>query len=222
MLEQFDTEEFVVAGNSSVNALVVSEKGPFRLLNMIVPDNVAPHFFVTDIKVGRNSQTISTGCIPASFFTERAKTLDLAFDTLPRGMTMTVSVTNSTPEAKKFKASMRGLLVGNEKGTHASDLAVLGLGHILIFPGQTARCRVQAQVVFKPNRLIIPTEILNGLRVSDLRVVGESAMSRDLVNGEMDLDTSIMQIGDWLSIDVVNESNETKAFYGSVLGSMPH
>ena len=84
-----------IPGGHSANVQAICEWGPFRLRKILIPDDVAEHFMVTDVKVGKNSQLYSPGAVPASFFGEarEGRQEGLYFDRLPRGAHATLSVT---------------------------------------------------------------------------------------------------------------------------------
>lgn len=221
--EKIRTRKFLVPGTSSAQIQVISEKGPFKLRKISVSGDVADSFFVTDIKVGRNSQFVSAAAIPASFFAAITHQENLVFDTTPRGVFMTIEVTNMCAEAKEFEAELIGELVeGRSPLQHPNNArCVLGLGHTIVDSKGTTTVCSQAQAVFGPDRLFVPAKVLESFRVLDVRVVGESVAGREeLQNEEMSLAPSVMQFGDWLCIDVANDADSEKAFYGAVVGRL--
>jgi hypothetical protein len=221
MVEHIEITPELVAGNSSVNIEVISEKGPYRAQNMVVPDEVASGFFVTDIKVGRNSQLVSVGAVPADYFARCGATEDLLFDSLSRGMTMYVCVTNMTAEAKKFSGHLRGeLLPDRHDRSCPYKRIILGLGHTIVAAHSLAKIAVQAQVVCKPDKVVIPRHLLDGFKVKALRVAGFDAGQGELRDGMASFAPKIMQIGDWLCIEVENMTDRPLAFYGTVGGTI--
>jgi hypothetical protein len=224
MLRQIKVGPELVSGNSSMNIEVFSEEGPFRALNMVVPDHVAPNFFVTDLKVGYNSCFISNGAVPASYFAKRGETEDLFFDKLPLGRRMTVSVTNARSEAVEFSAILRGLLESGETptGRPRQDRTILGLGHTLVEAKGTATISAQLQLIFKPDCLVVPPVVLDGVEIVGLRTARANILleEQQLRSGEIDFSSSLMQPGDWLYVDVVNKMDNLRAFYGVVTGKM--
>ena len=96
-----------VAGNSSAN-INVQPQVIFRPERLVVPSHIAPDFLITDIKVGKNSQLVSTGALPAVMFTENAFGVRLKMDTAQISMFVTVSVTNQNPLAKNFQGGLVG------------------------------------------------------------------------------------------------------------------
>ena len=96
-----------VAGNSSAN-INVQPQVIFRPERLVVPSNLAIDFLITDIKVGKNSQLVSTGALPAVMFTEVAFGVRLKMDTAQISMFVTVSVTNQNPAARNFQGGIVG------------------------------------------------------------------------------------------------------------------
>lgn len=93
---------------SSVNVCVQPQVA-FRPTRLEVPDDVGKYFFVKDIKVGRNSQLDSTGCVPASLFGDRRHhLLKLRMDVATISMFCTVSVTNASDKARGFTGALVG------------------------------------------------------------------------------------------------------------------
>lgn len=96
-----------VAGNSSAN-INVQPQVIFRPERLVVPSNLAPFFLITDIKVGKNSQLVSTGALPAVMFTENAFGVRLKMDTAQISMFVTISVTNQNGQAQQFQGGLVG------------------------------------------------------------------------------------------------------------------
>jgi len=96
-----------VPGNSSAN-INVQPQVIFRPERLVVPSNIAVDFLITDIKVGKNSQLVSTGALPAVMFTENAFGVRLKMDTAQISMFVTISVTNQNPNARNFQGGLVG------------------------------------------------------------------------------------------------------------------
>jgi len=96
-----------VAGNNSAN-INVQPQVIFRPERLVVPSNIAVDFLITDIKVGKNSQLVSTGALPAVMFTENAFGVRLKMDTAQISMFVTISVTNQNPAARNFQGGLVG------------------------------------------------------------------------------------------------------------------
>ena len=96
-----------VAGTSSAN-INVQPQVIFRPERLVVPSNLAMDFLITDIKVGKNSQLVSTGALPAVMFTEQAFGVRLKMDTAQISMFVTVSGTTPNPAARNFQGGLVG------------------------------------------------------------------------------------------------------------------
>ena len=96
-----------VAGNSSAN-INVQPQVIFRPERLVVPSNLAVDFLITDIQVGKTSQLVSTGALPAVMFTEVAFGVRLKMDTCQISMFVTISVTNQNPAARNFQGGIVG------------------------------------------------------------------------------------------------------------------
>ena len=96
-----------VAGNSSAT-INVQPQVIFRPERLVVPSNIAVDFLITDIKVGKNSQLVSTGALPAVMFSENAFGVRLKMDTAQISMFVTISVTNQNPAARNFQGGLVG------------------------------------------------------------------------------------------------------------------
>lgn len=96
-----------VAGCMSAN-INVQPQVVFRPERLEIPPEVARDFLITDIKVGKNSQLVSTGALPGLMFTENAFGVRLKMDTAQISMFVTISVTNQNPNARNFQGGLVG------------------------------------------------------------------------------------------------------------------
>jgi hypothetical protein len=225
-------EEIIVKGvqipaNSSTNIQVISEKGPFRIVNIAVPEHVGRDCVFTDIKVGKNSQFIATSAVHAFFFNEK-RPQDLACDIMLRGMVATLSVTNLRDDRPlEFQATLKGKLVNDNHGDFRHSRSptrrtVLGLGVVHIEPHGTAKVTLQTQVLFKPDSLVIHPHVLDGLQITSLRVIGieMNVSMENLRDGVATFEAPTMQVSDWLCIEVANETGGRKTLCGAIGGTM--
>ena len=97
----------LVHGNSSAN-INVQPQVVFRPERLVIPASIAEDFLITDIKVGKNSQLVSTGALPAAAFTSRSESSRMKMDTAQISMFVTVSVTNTSKEDKFFQCVIFG------------------------------------------------------------------------------------------------------------------
>jgi hypothetical protein len=89
--------------------ITASPSVTFHPERLIVPKDIAVDFLVNEIRVGKNSQLMSVGALPAVMFTEKAVGVRLRMDAVPPSMLVTIGVTNQSPDARCF----RGTLVGS-------------------------------------------------------------------------------------------------------------
>ena len=102
----------------------------------------------------------------------------------------------------------------------------MGLGHTLVKPNSQINLRVQSQVGFHPDLLVIPAEVFETCDVKAVRCVGENVLD---ANGKVEVtqfSTSLslirseLQHNDWFVIEIENRTSSTKAFYGTVVGDL--
>lgn len=95
-----------VASFSSVNISVRHDLAEerLRLVRLEVPPEVADHFLLTNIRVGKNSQFISCGAVPLSAFAADAERfLRLECERWIKDQLLTVSVTNQDRVSRNFQ-----------------------------------------------------------------------------------------------------------------------
>lgn len=166
-MRTYPLPEFTIHAHQSANVStgLPTVDGPFKPTWFHIPENVARHLLITDIKVGRNSQLISTTCLPASIFSSN-RTEKLHTETLlPNRMYITLSITNTSSEAVDFS----GEVIGNEPPNNREDeLYVLGLGHILV--KENLALSVQSQVPMSPALLYVPETIIEEVEIENVVV----------------------------------------------------
>ena len=96
-----------VEANSFVN-IIVQTQVIFCPERLVIPESIADHFVITDIKVGKNSQLVSTGSLPASVFTSRSGACRLKMDVAQISMMITVSIINTSKEGRSFQGTIFG------------------------------------------------------------------------------------------------------------------
>ena len=94
-------------GLSSAN-ISVQPQVIFRPERIVIPSNLAADFLITDVKVGKNSQLVSPGAIPAVVFVENAFGVRLKMDTAQIAQFITISVTNQNGAARNFQGAIIG------------------------------------------------------------------------------------------------------------------
>jgi hypothetical protein len=82
----------------------------FRPTAVIIPSHIASSFSITDIKVGKNSQLLSTRPIPATSLAFADGTpIPLQMDVASPMMWITLSVLNTSDKAVDFEATIVGI-----------------------------------------------------------------------------------------------------------------
>lgn len=218
-------DETVIAPNQSASIYIISEKGPFLPLNLVISEQSAKDVLVTDIAVGKNSQFISTGAVSADYFFQRGKVEDLRFDKLHRGGVMRVSVMNIGSKPASFSGAVRGELMSDEVRSDppVQNRYVMGLGGIVVQPKANLVLKIQSQVGFKPDCFVMPKELSNLLKLTALRVVGETIPlpGGDLAGSLIKIHGGpSMKCSDWLVVELLNETDQIQRFHGAVSGTV--
>ena len=80
----------------------------FRPDRLVIPATIAPSFLITDLKVGKNSQFLNNGNVPAECFTQAAFGVRLKMDTAQISNNISIGVTNISAGALRFVAALIG------------------------------------------------------------------------------------------------------------------
>lgn len=72
----------------------------------------------------------------------------------------------------------------------------------------------------KPDCLIIDPELLTHFQVTALRVLGIDVLPKEPTSSEMTFSAKTTQIGDWITVEVVNFSPEPKLFHAAIGGNI--
>jgi hypothetical protein len=240
--------DFKIDSYSSANLSVSPPiDGPFLPTWFSIPDEMAQHFLVTDVKIGKNLQTISTGCLPASLFAESmSRRLDLdkiglnMEHMVPSGPhdsrgTLILSLTNASDELQEITIDVIGLETGS-KPANVDFKHSLGFGSTSVAGNSSANLHVQPQVDFSPSHLLIPNHVLDDFLVTSLWTTlrdkdapnpRSSAMPDSLRDknlryaGLVSLSPRPMVTqGQFLILEVTNRSSRAKNFSGAVLSSL--
>jgi len=111
-----------IPGLSSAN-IIIQPQIIFKIEYLVIPSYVAKDFFVTDLKVGGQSQFSSIGAIPALVFAENAfPAILLKTDVCQIAQYITLSVTNKCKNARNFQGAVIGISAEREL---ESDMRVL-------------------------------------------------------------------------------------------------
>lgn len=85
---------------------------PFKGYRLSVPNQFAPFFTIVDIRVGKDSQLVSPGAVPATSFSETSVGDNISMDTADVGQLITIQVQNIDGAAPHdFRATLFGRTV---------------------------------------------------------------------------------------------------------------
>lgn len=84
---------------------------PFRGERLIVPSDIAGLFAIDDIRVGKNSQLVATGPLPARGFSEVGVGVGVHLDTAQVSQQITLRVRNISGQDATFRAMLIGRAV---------------------------------------------------------------------------------------------------------------
>lgn len=102
---------FESAGPIAVGASVTITSRPqvlFKGQRLSVPSDIAGSFVVDDLKVGKDSQFVAEGSIPARCLQENAISNDFELDTAQISQDVSISVTNIGGAPVTFRAALWG------------------------------------------------------------------------------------------------------------------
>lgn len=105
----FDSQSNLAAGSSriiSANPQVV-----FRGERLVVPSAIAGSFLIDSIVVGKDSQQVAPGSLPAAIFSEVAVGMRLKLDTAQPGIQISLGVTNVSAGPLRFTGALVGTAV---------------------------------------------------------------------------------------------------------------
>lgn len=163
-----------VAANSSCNVYRndIAHVAPFDFLSLEISEECHPHFVVTDVKVGRNSQLYSCKCLPASLFVKsRGRPYMFAFDRVLTGQSIYVSLTNITTKDQVVRVYAEGYPVktaGPGAGVAlygGPRFGICGLGHTVIPARSTVDVESWSQVRYAPSVLHVPPHLLGQVEI---------------------------------------------------------
>lgn len=102
----FDSVTTIAAGATAT--LTQRPQIIFRPERIVVPASVAAFFTIQDVRVGKNSQLVSAGAIPAATFSETAFGVRLKLDTVQISQDLILIVVNIDVAARRFLAAIIG------------------------------------------------------------------------------------------------------------------
>ena len=106
----FDSGTTLIAAGAQAS-ITVRPQIPFRGERLVVPSDIAGSFTIDDIRVGKNSQFVATGSVPARTFQETGVGVRLSLDTCQVSMDLVLVATNISLASARFRATMIGRAV---------------------------------------------------------------------------------------------------------------
>ena len=224
---KFNEIEIHPAGNDYVKLTVPKHRLPFFPAYFIIPDDVAPHFLITAIRIGRDSQLISPGAIPAELFEESAPEIRLILDQIsdPERDELRVSATNISDQKRLFTMQVMGYV--GSPGYASPPVHILGYGFTSVPGNGAANILVQPQRSFIPQSLFLPRATRDNFRIesvkssmmkTDTPLHDPNAQSRDRFI-ELSRQPSI-EVRPFITISVTNTSPAQKSFSAAIMGSL--
>ncbi len=158
-----------------ITSPIKSPQDDFVLTWFQIDDAVAENFLITDVKIGKNSQFVSVGCVPASLFSLASAAkftpdqVGLLFDPVKSGTTITIDITNVSPRRQTFSAKLVGYRQVDLP--RAAYCYVMGYGSTLVQDHHSVNISVQPMVNFQPRFLYVPESALQLFQLDDLRTL---------------------------------------------------
>ena len=127
-----------------------SPRSQVRPVWIRLPDDVAPSLSVLDVKVGRNSQFVSTDGVPGTLFAESSVPRILRMDSIPPGAHLCVTVKNTGARPVTFAAK---LVCATVQQLLPDSLYALGFGSLSVPPQTTRKITATPLIDFEPKFL---------------------------------------------------------------------
>ena len=211
---------------------------PFTPTGLIIPDDVAPHFLITSISVGLDSQLLSVGAIPASLFAESAHRHAFAMDPADEKKLFKVSVTNISAQARNFQGSVEGIPASADPGIPKPTLRMVGFGCTLVEGGcgcTSANINVEPQITIVPQWLHVPPHVLEHFEINDIFICSLHSPHRSgsvpkhfLTKQQIERSGAICLVpnpvaptGMFITISVTNTDSQSRNFETAILGTPP-
>lgn len=107
-----DSGATLIPAGLSVN-IPLAPQVTFRLERFIAADTTSPNFDILDIRVGKDSQFVAAGAVPAEVFSSKAVGVGLKGDTAIPGIQIIITVLNKTLAAARFQGAIIGFATLN-------------------------------------------------------------------------------------------------------------
>lgn len=213
----------------------------FQPRRLVVPDEVAEHFVIVDVRVDGSSQLITYDALPASVFSASSREEVVDFWPLSPGGSFCLVVVNVGDVERYFEAEISGReatsgdLVFVKLGKTVGR-TVVGLGRHHVPAGEWLDVEVMPQMSFCPERLVVPAGYARGFVVEDVQVrrggselLGSCPCSVPAddygvgAEGRLELSTGgFTVVGDRVRVKVSNRALEDRVFGGAVFGTYRH
>ncbi len=215
--------------NTILAAPPVSPNGIVFPIGLEIDADVAPHLMIVDIKVGKNSQLWSVGCIPASLFAT-SPPVRIYMDQIRPGLnlSLTLACTGTKPIAFKGR-----LLAKSSCLPQKQKPIIIGCGYTEVTAGETRDIVVASQAKFHLKRLHISPHLLDVFRIDSLFQgryldVERASQARPSQLGKQQLlrggvvtlsPCKNIGINQPITVRVTNTSKTTQYFSGALLGT---
>lgn len=202
---------------------------PYLLTWLIVPDDISPHFLVTDIMVGKNSSLCSINCLPASLFATSEPEDELRFNACSPGKYISIDITNTSNSHQPFRCTLVGRHAEDRTRPPKTNKVTLGLGSTKIQPRSVLKLSVESQVEMTPEQLFVPPDLLAKVSIKSVTMNGSAVDQASLTREKLlshprtieILPNKILHCSEILTIEVENETDSPLHFTGAVIGSIP-
>lgn len=235
------TKPFRVVPGGSAKCTSIPHDGTFFFpLRVIVPDEVASNFFITDFKVGRDSQLCSVGALPAELFAASGPGFEFLFDPIYAGYVVAMDVQSTCDVEAEFSAQVMGrwaLFRSNVRKI------CLGLGSTNVAAEGAVNVSVEPQRAFRPTHLFLPSDVVSHFEVQTVFQVARRGRTEHVVESIPDLaergralgiDSSkaagsrlipihlrpseTVEVGRCLTVSAVNRGGQARQFKAAIVG----
>jgi hypothetical protein len=169
-LSDVNFQECYVEAGCDVTSAVTGLPAGVTPVWLEVPDELSGDLVVTRIRVGRNCQLNSTGAVPLELFSRAAPRDELLMDPVDLySGSLDVSVSNLSSERRLFSCR----LVLSDDSTRLARYQrarLVGLGASRVSPLGTLNVIVQPQASLVPDRLFVPSSVLDKVDVEGVDV----------------------------------------------------
>ena len=216
--------------NVTTSLLIPANVCPFTPMMIEIPDNVAPHFLITNIALNDISQQIYAGAIPASLFAASAHRREIAMKTIDSQAELRISATNISSEARSFHASIEGIPHRTEP-IDQSSLQIVGFGQTTVPGNRVCRISVEPQINITPEWLHVPPHVLESFQIDDVisccRLVPSYVPKHFLSKRALEccgaicfVPHPVVSIDHLITISVTNLDASPQNFQAAILGSL--